>query len=197
MIFSIEPKKKFETTSVAYWENFLTEEDINKILNLPEWNNLKEGQIGNERVNTSIRDSKINWLSLNQDTLEIYQKISNTISFVNSRFFNFDLSGLYEQIQLGLYDSKDKGHYDWHVDCGYEDYTNVPRKLSMALLLNSTEDFEGGEFQVKVDSDVSKNLELKKGRAWFFPSWVLHRVAPVTKGVRKSLVVWAGGPSFK
>jgi PKHD-type hydroxylase len=197
MIFSIEPKKKFETTSVAYWENFLTEEDINKILNLPEWNNLKEGQIGNERVNTSIRDSKINWLSLNQDTLEIYQKISNTISFVNSRFFNFDLSGLYEQIQLGLYDSKDKGHYDWHIDCGYEDYTNVPRKLSMALLLNSTEDFEGGEFQVKVDSDVSKNLELKKGRAWFFPSWVLHRVAPVTKGVRKSLVVWAGGPSFK
>jgi PKHD-type hydroxylase len=197
MIFSIEPKKKFETTSVAYWENFLTEEDINKILNLPEWNNLKEGQIGNEMVNTSIRDSKINWLSLNQETLEIYQKISNTISFVNSRFFNFDLSGLYEQIQLGLYDSKDKGHYDWHVDCGYEDYTNVPRKLSMALLLNSTEDFEGGEFQVKVDSDVSKNLELKKGRAWFFPSWVLHRVAPVTKGVRKSLVVWAGGPSFK
>jgi PKHD-type hydroxylase len=197
MIFSIEPKKKFETTSVAYWENFLTEEDINKILNLPEWNNLKEGQIGNEMVNTSIRDSKINWLSLNQDTLEIYQKISNTISFVNSRFFNFDLSGLYEQIQLGLYDSKDKGHYDWHIDCGYEDYINVPRKLSMALLLNSTEDFEGGEFQVKVDSDVSKNLELKKGRAWFFPSWVLHRVAPVTKGVRKSLVVWAGGPSFK
>jgi PKHD-type hydroxylase len=197
MIFSIEPKKKFETTSVAYWENFLTEEDINKILNLPEWNNLKEGQIGNERVNTSIRDSKINWLSLNQETLEIYQKISNTISFVNSRFFNFDLSGLYEQIQLGLYDSKDKGHYDWHIDCGYEDYTNVPRKLSMALLLNSTEDFEGGEFQVKIDSDVSKNLELKKGRAWFFPSWVLHRVAPVTKGVRKSLVVWAGGPSFK
>jgi PKHD-type hydroxylase len=197
MIFSIEPKKKFETTSVAYWENFLTEEDINKILNLPEWNNLKEGQIGNEMVNTSIRDSKINWLSLNQETLEIYQKISNTISFVNSRFFNFDLSGLYEQIQLGLYDSKDKGHYDWHIDCGYEDYINVPRKLSMALLLNSTEDFEGGEFQVKIDSDVSKNLELKKGRAWFFPSWVLHRVAPVTKGVRKSLVVWAGGPSFK
>lgn len=197
MIFSIEPKKKFGTTSVAYWEDFLTEEDINKILNLPEWNNLKEGQIGNERVNTSIRDSKINWLSLNQETLEIYQKISNTISFVNSRFFNFDLSGLYEQIQLGLYDSKDKGHYDWHIDCGYEDYTNVPRKLSMALLLNSTEDFEGGEFQIKADSDVSKNLELKKGRAWFFPSWVLHRVAPVTKGVRKSLVVWAGGPSFK
>jgi PKHD-type hydroxylase len=67
----------------------------------------------------------------------------------------------------------------------------------MALLLNNPEDFEGGEFQVKADSDVSKNLELKKGRAWFFPSWVLHRVAPVTKGVRKSLVVWAGGPSFK
>ena len=197
MIFSIEPRKKIGTTSVAYWEDFLTEEDINKILNLPEWNNLKEGRVGNEIVNTKVRDSKINWISLTDENLEIYKKISNVMSVINSKFFDFDLTGLYETIQLSLYDGKDKGHYDWHADCGYEDYTNVPRKLSMSLLLNNPEDFEGGEFQVKADSDVSKNLELKKGRAWFFPSWVLHRVAPVTKGVRKSLVVWAGGPSFK
>lgn len=197
MIFPIEPRKKIGTTSVAYWEDFLTEEDINKILCLPEWNNLKEGRVGNEVVNTKVRDSKINWMSLTEENSEIYKKISNVMSVVNNKFFDFNLTGLYENIQLSLYDSKDKGHYDWHADCGYEDYINVPRKLSMALLLNNTEDFEGGEFQIKVETDVAKNLELKKGRAWFFPSWVLHRVAPVTKGVRKSLVVWAGGPSFK
>jgi hypothetical protein len=83
MIFSIEPRKKIGTTSVAYWEDFLTEEDINKILNLPEWNNLKEGRVGNEIVNTKVRDSKINWISLTDENLEIYKKISSIAPLFN------------------------------------------------------------------------------------------------------------------
>ena len=67
----------------------------------------------------------------------------------------------------------------------------------MALLLNDPSEFEGGKFKIKTNSDSEQELELKKGRAWFFPSWTLHKVTPVTKGVRKSLVVWVGGPSFK
>jgi PKHD-type hydroxylase len=74
---------------------------------------------------------------------------------------------------------------------------HVPRKLSMSLLLSDPSEFEGGEFEVKTDSDIPINLEQKRGRAWFFPSWALHRVTPVTKGVRKSLVLWVGGPPFK
>ena len=60
MIFSIEPRKKFETTSFAYWENFLTEDDINKILSFSEWNNLKKAQIGHTgqgMLNEKIRDT--------------------------------------------------------------------------------------------------------------------------------------------
>lgn len=198
MIFQIKPRKKFGTNSYAYWEDFLTEEEINKILNLPEWNNLREGTIGlNNSINKEKRVTKLNWLLLNNNTLWIYEKMANVIAEVNNRFFNFDITGLYESIQLGLYSSEEKGHYDWHVDGGYTDYINVPRKLSMALLLNDRSEFEGGEFHLRIESDAIENLELKKGRAWFFPSWALHRVTPVTKGARKSLVIWAGGPAFK
>jgi PKHD-type hydroxylase len=65
------------------------------------------------------------------------------------------------------------------------------------MLLSDTSEFEGGEFQVKTNNDEAQTLETKQGRAWFFPSYTLHRVAPVTKGIRRSLVLWVGGPAFK
>jgi PKHD-type hydroxylase len=67
----------------------------------------------------------------------------------------------------------------------------------MSLLLSDIKDFDGGEFQVKMANNNAHVLEQKQGRAWFFPSYTLHRVAPVTKGVRRSLVLWVGGPPFK
>jgi len=200
MIFNIKPRNKFGTSTHAFWENFLTEEDIKKILSLPEWKNLKKATVGsnkNNTINDQIRKTKINFISLREDTLEIYSKLSDVIAEVNNRFFHLDITGLYENIQIGLYTSKHKDHYDWHMDHTFEDYVNVPRKLSMALLLNDPSEFEGGELQLQCPLNKVLNLDLKKGRAWFFPSWMLHRVAPVTKGERKSLVIWAGGPAFK
>jgi PKHD-type hydroxylase len=64
-------------------------------------------------------------------------------------------------------------------------------------MLSDPKEFEGGELQIKSDSDNVKTLEQKKGRAWFFPSWTLHRVTPVVTGIRRSLVLWVGGPGFK
>jgi len=200
MIFTINPKNKFGISYLAFWEDFLTQEDINKIISYPEWDNLKQASIGNSGkniVDEKIRSTKLNFLPLRQDTLDIYEKISSVITEVNNRFFNFDITALYENIQLGLYSAEENGHYDWHVDYNVGDTNVVPRKLSMALLLNDPSEFEGGKFKIKTNSDIEQDLELKKGRAWFFPSWTLHKVTPVTKGVRKSLVVWVGGPSFK
>ena len=200
MIFTINPKNKFGISYLAFWEDFLTQEDINKIISYPEWDNLRQASIGNSGkniVDEKIRSTKLNFLPLRQDTLDIYEKISNVITEVNNRFFDFDITALYENIQLGLYSAEENGHYDWHVDYHVGDTNVVPRKLSMALLLNDPSEFEGGKFKIKTNSDSEQELELKKGRAWFFPSWTLHKVTPVTKGVRKSLVVWVGGPSFK
>jgi PKHD-type hydroxylase len=74
-----------------------------------------------------------------------------------------------------------------------------PRKLSLTLLLNDdNDDFEGGEFQInngKQETPIT--VDMFKGRAVLFPSFMIHRVKPVTKGVRKSLVVWVLGPKFR
>ena len=72
------------------------------------------------------------------------------------------------------------------------------RKLSVVMMLNDPEkDFEGGEFQMNMSSeDKAETIHMRKGRIVFFPSFFIHRVTPVTKGIRRSLVIWVTGPKF-
>jgi len=126
---------------------------------------------------------------------EIWNKIKNVIATVNNQFFHAHLSGIYEPMQLTEYSASDKGYYDWHTDGGIDDKV-VPRKISMVLMLSDESEYEGGYLQIKTSRN-NETLEMKKGRAWFFPSYVLHRVTPITKGLRKTAVVWAGGEHWK
>jgi len=107
--------------------------------------------------------------------------------------------------------------YNWHAD-GLSDrlsmYTKEQvgdnelmlgkvRKLSMTILLN--DGYRGGEFQFKTQGSLKEKYEtkistldvLKKGSVIVFPSSMVHRVTPVTKGVRYSVVAWFLGPPFK
>jgi len=113
-----------------------------------------------------------------------------------------------ESMQITRY--KKGGFYEFHRD-GLGDnlsaynkpnnkfvHGNV-RKLSMTLLLN--DNFEGGEFQFttyKKEKCTIHTPEFNKiGSIIVFPSFVEHRVMPVTKGIRYSLVVWFLGLPFK
>lgn len=202
MLYPIFPRNIFGKDDLAYWDDFLSQEDINLILSQPEWLSLSHGEIGGashqqgHNIVPEIRSSKVCWVGTKPELMPIWEKLSNTVSEVNSRYFHFDLSGFHEPIQLSAYTEHNNGHYGWHIDSGSAD-RSVPRKLSLSLLLSDPSEFEGGEFQVKVANDEIQTLECKKGRAWFFPSFTLHRVAPVTKGIRRSLVLWVGGPPFR
>jgi len=200
MIYPIPPRQSKGKDFTAYWEGFFTAEEIDKILAIPEWLNVGEAGVGGSgnqfEINKNIRTTNISWLNLNQETAWIWEKLANVIADVNSQFFKFDLTGCYEPIQLGVYKETDQGHYDWHIDSSPTD-SYAPRKLSMSLLLSDPSEFEGGELQIKTFNDEIQTLGMIKGRAWFFPSYVVHRVTPVTKGVRRSLVLWVGGPEFK
>jgi|688.fasta_scaffold715272_2 PKHD-type hydroxylase len=201
MSLLLPPYQHFGTEDFAYWEDFLTEEEISQLLSLKEWSNKSNGLVGvgNDELknsyNPEIRNSEISWLKHTNETDIIWCKILNTITEVNRRFFHFDLSGCFEDAQLTYYSHENKQHYSWHKDSGSNSF--IPRKLSMTLLLNDPEEFKGGDFQLMTDSDTPVTVEQKKGRAWFFPSYTLHRVTPVTEGERKSLVLWIGGPAFR
>ncbi len=200
MIYPISPRNIPGKDHLAFWEGFLMPEDINLILAQPEWLNLQNGCVGSSsgagEVNERIRASQIAWVGAKPELHYIWEKLANAVAEVNSRFFHFDLTGFHEPMQLGLYTEQQQGHYDWHIDA-ISSGGSVPRKLSLSILLSDPSEFEGGEFQVKTNTDVVQTLETIKGRAWFFPSYTLHRVAPVTKGVRRSLVLWVGGPAFR
>jgi PKHD-type hydroxylase len=201
MIYPIEPRNQHGKDASAYWDNFLTNDEINQILARPEWLNSQKGSIGGQtdsggEVNAEKRTTDISWLTCTPETAQFWYKISNVVAEVNRTFFHLDLTGCYEPMQLGIYKENDGGHYDWHTDASMTD-GRVPRKLSMTLLLSDPSEFEGGDLEIKSYSDVPMKLPMVKGRAWFFPSYVLHRVTPVTKGTRRSLVLWIGGPAFK
>ena len=70
------------------------------------------------------------------------------------------------------------------------------RKISITVQLSDPSEYEGGDLQIKINagqSDTPKGL----GNVVIFPSYLLHRVTPVTKGLRRSLVLWITGPAFK
>jgi PKHD-type hydroxylase len=84
-------------------------------------------------------------------------------------------------------------HYEWHIDRGMQTGT---RKLSLSLQLSDPDDYEGGDLEMWFGGEPTK-ASRERGMMTFFPSYVMHRVTPVTKGVRYSLVCWISGPPFK
>ncbi len=152
------------------------------------------------------RDSNIVWLS----DRWIFKEIQPFIHQANQLAgWNFEWS-FSEACQFTKY--KLNQFYDWHADSWETPYANKDnpdtfgkiRKLSVTCSLSAPEDYEGGELEFdfrNTDPDkqsVRKCAEIKpRGSIVVFPSHVWHRVKPVTKGTRYSLVIWNLGYPFK
>ena len=151
---------------------------------------------GNEgKYDTKKRVTTISWIPFDK-LPQMYKVIENQLSIVNLNHFYFDGVTLTEPAQFTVYPKK--GFYDWHMDLNAFGQTgdNPIRKISMTLLLSDPSEFTGGDLLFSEMGD-NKPLPLKQGQAIFFASFLRHKVAPVKKGVRKSLVMWFGGPPFK
>ena len=148
----------------------------------------KEGGI----VDTKTRTSHISWIPFKK-MVDMYKDIETVMKKTNSNHFGFDGMQITELAQYTEYPSG--GFYDWHMDSDVN-FAHEPtvRKISMTCLLSHESEFEGGELQIERDKN---KVKLVQGQAIFFASFLLHRVAPVTRGVRKSLVMWFGGPPLR
>ena len=140
----------------------------------------------NKRVTT------ISWIPF-KEMPDMYKDIERSMLKANNNHFGFEGMRLTEIGQFTHYPTG--GFYDWHMDNDVLGKHQPPvRKISMTLLLSPEHEFEGGELEFM---QIGKTAKLKQGQAIFFASWLQHRVKPVTRGERKSLVMWFGGPSFK
>jgi|TARA_R110000822_G_scaffold25058_4_gene76043 PKHD-type hydroxylase len=154
------------------------------------------------------RNSDITWLN---DTW-IYKEIHPYIRKANKAAgwnFQWDRS---ESCQFTKY--KHNQYYDWHTDSWPKPYEKEGpdkgkiRKLSVTCQLTDGSEYQGGELEfdhknyephMRDESQhVLKAKEiLPKGSIIVFPSFIWHRVKPVTMGTRYSLVLWNLGWPFK
>ena len=141
---------------------------------------------------TKTRTSHISWIPFKK-MHEMYKQIEKIMKQTNGNHFGFEGMRITEMAQYTEY--PEGGFYDWHVDNDINMQNEPPvRKISMTCLLSPEHEFEGGDLQLIKEDKVAK---LKQGHAIFFASFIRHRVAPVTRGNRKSLVMWFGGTPFK
>lgn len=183
-------------TPFVTWDDLFNEEEFKKISLIAENLTSKEATIQNEsEKQIDARESKVKWINANQDTFWLFKKLSVISTLINDDFYRFDLHGMYEAIQHTTYEPN--MHYGWHVDSGVQNnYDVVPRKLSITIQLSDPSEYEGGDLEIWTGGKPTA-APRKKGCVVGFPSFRLHRITPVTKGVRNSLVVWVGGPNFK
>ena len=86
------------------------------------------------------------------------------------------------------------GHYHAHVDTFILPGQAECRKLTVLVFLN--DDFEGGKLFIQNGHEKIYPPQ-SAGTCVVFPSFMLHGVEPVTKGIRRSIVTWLVGPWFK
>jgi len=179
-------------------QNEFTDDELKNLCTYVETNltatDATVGTDDNSKVVESIRKSKCYWIENNSNTLWLYDRLGWIVRKLNSNFYNFDLYGFVEHFQYTIYEQTFDGHYTWHIDSGKGH--GLPRKLSLVLQLSSLDEYEGGDLEI-MNSSEPQQVRKEKGLITLFPSYTLHRVTPVTKGTRKSLVVWIAGPAFK
>ena len=196
----LEPRWKSYIVATA--EPVLSPQQCNELISIGQNEPKINATIGTTdkitKLDERYRKSIISWIPFAK-ALPTYQVIKNWMEVTNTNYFDFDTVQLSEQGQYAEYSKG--GFYNWHMDSNTE-MAAMPtvRKISMTLLLNDSKDYEGGDIEIfcgeTLDSEKNK-FKLKQGYAVFFASFLLHRVMPVIKGNRKSLVMWFGGSPLR
>ena len=150
------------------------------------------GQRPGSGLDTNKRVTTISWIPF-KEMPEMYDQVNNFIQKANRNHFGFEDIKITENAQFTEY--PEGGFYNWHMDNDVNMSHEPPvRKISMTLLLSPENQFEGGDLEI---SSPGKSAKLKQGHAVIFASFLNHRVIPVTRGVRQSLVMWFGGTPFR
>ena len=144
-----------------------------------------------------IRATQVAWVHRNSQTEDLYLRMEAIVLRLNAELFHFELSGL-TVMQFAVYRQEDAGYFDWHNDYGrYRgDPGQEPRKITMSLQLSDGASYEGCDLEVRAAHPVDV-APRERGCLMAFRASALHRVTPITRGVRKSLVIWAAGPEFR
>jgi len=135
---------------------------------------------------------------------ELMARLGALVTGLGRHAYGFDVQGLapYDPPYVMRYEVGD--HFAWHVDNGLADPPLGSRKLSFSLQLSRATDYDGGDLEMASfasayhpEVDGPSPLLRQHGHLIVFPSFTLHRVSPITRGVRHAIVGWIHGPPFR
>lgn len=152
------------------------------------------GLVGGEQA-ARIRRARIAWLDEADSAAWVFARVVDLVAEANRAHFGFDLTEFAERMQVAWYDGTAGGHFDWHSDIGDGPFA-ARRKLTLVVQLSDPADYEGGRLELNAGFGPVA-AEIRQGSAILFPSFVLHRVVPVSRGARHSLTTWVHGPPFR
>jgi PKHD-type hydroxylase len=140
------------------------------------------------------RSTKVDWIN-DKDVLTSFLEYAQAANKNAGWDFHIDVI---EPLQYAEYSVEDE--FGWHIDQHNKPYDDGRvRKISFSIFLN--DDYEGGEFDIETGNPQEEKryttIKRQPNTGFFFQSHYWHRVRPITKGVRKSLVGWVLGPKFK
>lgn len=184
-----------KTENWAYWDNLFTEKECEELVAHGKKIGLNRAYVGIDTIidDSTIRDSNVAFI--NPAGIEwAYRKLTDAVTTLNDKFFNFDIWGFHEGLQFTEYNAPG-GHYKAHID---KSYNGAIRKLSVVVQLTDENEYEGGDLEILINGEHDP-IKMKRsiGHLVIFPSYLLHRVLPVTKGTRHSLVGWVSGKPFR
>ena len=169
------------TVHIEHRLDLFISEEIQHIIELGDALVLSEGKVKDDKVEHSIRNSRIAWIHPSPSTWWLFDKA--IMVFKNARPFNS-----LQSMQYTLYDSKGS-HYQWHKDIGSSDPVAQSRVNVAIVQLSNPSDYKGGVLQIKHEDEIIDVMKTK-GMVTTFPIQLEHKVTPVTSGVRKTLIMW-------
>jgi len=177
------------------YNNYFSKKFCDEVIKYGKSKILETARLSKDKINFNVRKSKTTFFT---NELWITKELNKLIENANEVSFNFDIERP-ETIQFTEYSTTE--HYTWHCDpfpITEENKNNLTRKLSLTVALNDGNEYKQGFFQIKENDKIHQVEQLKNnGTVVVFPSYQYHRVLPVLKGVRYSLVSWYLGKRFR
>ena len=172
------------------WPSALNSEQVAKIIAIAQRKPSEEATVfSSAEAMQSMRSCTVRWLE--DEWLE--SLLWPYVEQANKNGFHIALDREVE-MQFVEYSGEQGAHYDWHHDVQWNGQSGLDRKLSVTVQLSSADEYAGGDFEF---DELKTNADFRsKGTVLVFPSYLRHRIHPVTSGTRRALVAWFFGPRW-
>lgn len=205
----ILPKMQDPYPPFVQFPAVLSPPECEALAQLAEYKGLQDGSIGNGDAGSGVVDHgyrKVQTVGLlpsdkvcHAPIAWLFERVRDKVIWANDNYYHLDLHGLWQQINYLQYDAAKTegevpGHYDWHQDYGGAESSQ--RKLSLVIQLADPEEYDGCRLELHTERAFDPGV-IAQGSMIVFPSWCVHRVTPITRGQRRSLVSWVSGPPLR